>query len=111
MNYLIPANTKKGQLILGLFRPFDLILFGTGCLITVILLAICPLTNTMVTVMVLSPAFITGFLVMPVPYYHNMMNIIIEGYEFITSRQTYRWKGWCWKYATATKRKKINRNK
>ena len=43
MNYLIPANTKRGQLILGIFRPFDLWLFGGGCLVTVILLAFLPL--------------------------------------------------------------------
>ena len=109
MNYLIPANTKKGQLILGIFRPFDLILFGTGCLITVVLLATCPLTNTWVTIVILSPALITGFLVMPVPYYHNMLNILIEAYEFITNRQTYRWKGWCYKYCTTKVKKGIKR--
>jgi len=97
VNYLIPANTKKGQLILGLFRPFDLWLFGGGILATVILLAFLPLTSTWVTILILSPALITAFLVMPVPYYHNMLNIIIEMYEFITNRQTYRWKGWCYK--------------
>lgn len=100
MNYLIPANTKKGQLILGLFRPFDLWLFGGGVLTTVILLAFLPLNSTLVTVLILSPALITGFLVMPVPYYHNMLNIIVEMYEFITNRQSYRWKGWCWKSVT-----------
>ncbi len=97
MNYLIPANTKRGQLILGLFRPFDLILFGCGILTTIILLAVMPLSSTLVTILVLSPAIITGFLVMPVPYYHNMLNIIVELYEFLTNRQTYRWKGWCYK--------------
>lgn len=97
MNYLIPANTKKGQLILGLFRPFDLILFGTGILVTVIFLAIMPLTSTAVTILVLSPAVITGFLVMPVPYYHNILNIIIELYEFLTNNQEYIWRGWCYK--------------
>lgn len=97
MNYLIPANTKRGQLILGLFRPFDLWLFGGGILTTIILLAFLPLSNTTVTILTLSPAFITGFLVMPVPYYHNMLNIVVEMYEFLTSRQTYRWKGWCYK--------------
>ena len=97
MNYLIPANTKRGQLILGLFRPFDLYLFGGGILVTTILLAIMPLESTLVTILVLSPAMICGFLVMPVPYYHNMLNIIIEMYEFLTNRQTYRWKGWCYK--------------
>ena len=97
MNYLIPANTKRGQLILGLFRPFDLILFGCGILVTIILLAVMPLSSTIVTIFILSPAIITGFLVMPVPYYHNMLNIIIEMYEFLTNRQTYSWKGWCYK--------------
>lgn len=106
MNYLIPANTKQGQLIFSIFRPFDLMLFGAGILITILLLAICPLTNTWVVVLVLSPACVTGFLVVPVPYYHNMLNIIVEGYEFYTNRQTYRWKGWCYKYES-TKRKKF----
>ena len=96
-NFLIPANTKRGKLILGLFRPFDLALFGCGLLVTFILLAFLPLVNTWVVILILSPAFITAFLVMPVPYYHNMLNIIVELYEYLTNRQTYRWKGWCWK--------------
>ena len=104
--YLIPANTKRGQLILGLFRPFDLYLFGGGVLVTFLLIAFLPLTNTMVTVLCVSPAVITGFLVMPVPYYHNMMTIIIEGYEFLTNRQRYRWKGWCYKNVIKVKRKR-----
>ena len=104
MNYLIPANTKKGQLILGIFRPFDLILFGSGVLVTVIFLAIMPLSSTWVTILVLSPAIICGFLVMPIPYYHNMLNIIIELYEFLTNRQTYRWRGWCYKNVQKTKK-------
>ena len=97
MNYLIPANTKRGQLILGIFRPFDLWLFGGGWLVTVILLAFLPLSSTAVTILILSPALISAFLVMPVPYYHNMLNVIVEAYEFFTNRQTYRWKGWCYK--------------
>jgi hypothetical protein len=56
--------------------------------------------------LVLSPSFITGFLVMPVPYYHNMLNIVVELYEFITNRQTYRWRGWCYRDVPKTKRKK-----
>ena len=96
-DYLIPAHTKNGQLILGIFRPFDLWLFGGGCLVTVILLAFLPLSSTAVTILILSPALISAFLVMPVPYYHNMLNVIVEAYEFFTNRQTYRWKGWCYK--------------
>ena len=96
-SYLIPANTKRGRLLLGWFRPFDLILFGSGILITFVLLAFLPMGSTWMVILILAPAIITGFLVMPVPYYHNMLNIIVELYEYLTNRQTYRWKGWCWK--------------
>lgn len=95
MNFLIPANTKKGNLIFGLFRPFDLILFGTGVFISVIFLAIMPLSSVTVTLLVLSPAMVTGFLVIPIPYYHNMLNVITELIQFLTNRQKYVWKGWC----------------
>ncbi len=38
MNYLIPANAKKGTLIFGMFTKFDLVLFGIGILVSVLLL-------------------------------------------------------------------------
>ena len=95
--YLIPANTKRGRLLVGWFRPFDLALFGSGVLVTFVLLAFMPMENVWMTIVVLAPAVITGFLVMPVPYYHNMLTILVELYEYLTNRQTYRWKGWCWK--------------
>ena len=95
--YLIPANTKRGRLLFGWFRPFDLALFGSGVLVTFVLLAFMPMENVWMTIVVLAPAVITGFLVMPVPYYHTMLTIIVELYEYLTNRQTYRWKGWCWK--------------
>ncbi len=98
MNYLIPANTKKGSLIFGLFRPFDLILFGTGVLISIIFLALIPLASVPVTILILSPAIITGFLVVPIPYYHNMLTVFGELIEFLTNRQKYIWKGWCVEY-------------
>ncbi|MBE6157415.1 MAG: hypothetical protein E7160_01320 [Firmicutes bacterium] len=103
-DYLIPANTKKGQLILGVFRKFDLILFTSGCLVTIVLLAFMPLTSTVTTILILMPAAICGFLVMPVPYYHNMLTVIAELYEYLTTPQTYTWKGWCYKDGK-TKRK------
>ena len=104
--YLIPANTKRGKLILGWFRPFDLILFGTGILITMIFLAFIPIDNVMVTIIVLAPAVITGFLVVPVPYYHNILNIVVEMYQFYTGRRQYLWKGWCYKSGCVKKRSK-----
>ena len=106
-NYLIPANTKKGQLILGMFKPFDLILFGSGVLITLLFLIILPLESTVVTIIVLAPALITGFLVMPVPNYHNMLTVIADLIEFFTTQRSYLWKGWCVGY----ERDKKNRQK
>ena len=38
--YLIPANSNRGKLIFGFFRPVDLIVFGTGIFATFILLLI-----------------------------------------------------------------------
>ncbi len=96
-DYLIPANTKKGQLILGMFRTSDLILLIAGVFTTVMILALIPITSTLGTILALSPGVICAMLVAPVPYYHNVLNIIIEVYDYLTSRQTYRWKGWCYK--------------
>ena len=36
--YLIPANSKRSMLILGLFEVIDLWIFGIGALITFILI-------------------------------------------------------------------------
>lgn len=102
--YLIPANTKSGKLIFNIFRPFDLALFGTGLFVTLILLAFSNGVDLLTTMIILSPALITGFLVLPVPYYHNMLNIIVDIYQFLTNRQKYRWKGWCYKDVTKTKK-------
>lgn len=97
MNYLIPANTKRGQLILGLFRPFDLILVGSGVAVTILLLALLPLSSTFMTVLALLPGGVCAILVTPLPYYHNVLNGIIEVYSFLTSTQKYKWKGWCYR--------------
>lgn len=95
MNYLIPANTKKGQLLLGIFRPIDLIIFAVGVSITLLFITILPLSSTLVTIIVLLPALVTGFLVVPIPYYHNMLIVISELIEFYTTQRNYKWKGWC----------------
>lgn len=105
-SYLIPANTKSGRLILGIFKPFDLILFGTGIIITVLFMTIMPLESTLVTVIIMLPALITGFLVIPIPYYHNMLSVILELIEFLTNQRNYKWKGWCASYGSEKTRTK-----
>ena len=93
--FLIPANSKKSMLILGLFKPFDLILFGCGIGATLLMLIILPLENLTVTAIALSPAIITAFLVFPVAHYHNVLSILIDIFKFYTERQKFVWRGWC----------------
>lgn len=95
-NYLIPANSKKSQLILGFFRGIDLILFGSGVGITLILLLTIQSANMGVMLLILAPALITGFLVMPVPNYHNVLQFIVNVYTYFSERRRYYWKGWCY---------------
>ena len=94
-NYLIPANSKKSQLILGFFRGIDLILFGSGVGITLILLLTIQSTNMGVMLLILAPALITGFLVMPVPNYHNVLQFIVNICTYFSERRRYYWRGWC----------------
>lgn len=98
--YLIPANSKKSELILGMFTWVDLILFGTGVLITVILIVVfqSQLDTIGPILAVLAPALISAFLVFPVPNYHNVLQLLVNIYTFFFVRpMTYKWRGWCYK--------------
>ena len=94
-NYLIPANTKRGQLILGLFQPVDLIILLVSIAITLVLVALLPMTEVGFAVLAITPGLIGGFLVLPVAYYHNVRQLITEMFLYLTSRKRYIWKGWC----------------
>jgi hypothetical protein len=94
-SYLIPANSKKSLMIFGLFYTFDLILFGTGVGITLLLLLILPIDQLPIAIIAIMPALITGLLVFPVPNYHNILTVLIDLWNFVTTRQKYVWKGWC----------------
>ena len=94
-NFIIPANTKKSQLILGFFTPTDLIIFLTGVSLTVILLLIMQNASFIELVLILLPALVTGFLVMPVPNYHNVLQLLTNIIDFYKGRRNYYWKGWC----------------
>ena len=95
MQFLIPANSKKSMLLLGVFTTFDLILFASGISVTIIMLLIIAPNTLFAAVIDLMPAVICGFLVLPVPNYHNIRIILQEAYKFFTSRQKFIWKGWC----------------
>lgn len=95
-NYLIPANSKKSMLILGFFTGVDLVIFAVGCTITLGLLF---MFNNKVEIgsllLILSPALVSAFLVMPVPNYHNVLQLLTNIVMFIFGKKRFYWKGWC----------------
>ena len=98
--YLIPANTKKGQLILGVFYPIDLIIFGVGLAITFIALIIVTDlgVGTWASILAIIPGGIAGILVFPFPNYHNVRVALGEVINFYSNNRNYKWRGWCAKY-------------
>lgn len=93
--FMIPANTKKSQLIFNIFRTSDLILFGTGATFTLIFLFLFKGNTLIEMVIKLAPVCITGLLVMPIPNYHNVLVFLQEMITFYNNRRVYIWKGWC----------------
>lgn len=94
--FLIPANSKRSMLIFGLFNKFDLVLFGSGLGVSFILLLLLPLDNLLIALLAIAPGLVTGFLVIPVPNYHNILTVLKSIFEFYTNNQKYVWKGWCY---------------
>ncbi len=94
--FLIPANSKRSMLIFGLFNKFDLVLFGSGLGVSFILLLLLPLDSLLVALLAIAPGLVTGFLVIPVPNYHNILTVLKSIFEFYTNNQKYVWKGWCY---------------
>src|SRR5574344_745075 len=84
--YLIPANSKKSMLI-----------FCVGICMTILLLIILPTENVAVAICCVIPGLIAAFLVLPVPNYHNMLQLIAIILNFYTERQKFIWKGWCYR--------------
>ena len=100
-NYLIPANANRGKLILGFFRGIDLAIFGIGVGTTFLLIMIFQgmLNDWAIAVAVLTPALVAAFLVIPVPYQHNVLVLLTCIYRyFFVDRQKFYWKGWCNNY-------------
>lgn len=93
--FLIPANSKRSMLIFNMFNKFDIVLFGCGIGLTLILLVILDISGLLVALIALAPALITGFLVVPVPNYHNILTIIKSVINFYLGRRDFIWKGWC----------------
>lgn len=104
-SYLIPANSKRSMLYFGYFNKVDLIIFGIGLGVSMLLLMFLPVDEFWVAVLAISPALICGFLVVPIPNYHNIRTVIGNAWNFYTTRQRYVWKGWCFDSGEETSKK------
>ena len=97
-NYLIPANASRGKYYFSYFRLVDLIIFLVGVALTLVLLFIFQneMHNTWIAIGTLIPVGICTFLVIPIPYQHNVLVLLTAIYKYyFVNQQTYKWKGWC----------------
>jgi hypothetical protein len=93
--YLVPANTKKSTLILGMLRPIDLLILCIGIIISVILLMIMSEVSTLMMILACIPMTVGLILVLPIPNYHNTLVALQSIIRFYNERRNYIWKGWC----------------
>lgn len=97
--YLIAANSKRGQLIFNIFRPVDLYIALGGGIATIVLFFILNPSTLLPAVITLLPLAICAFLVIPIPNYHNILCVLGNIYKFyFVEKQEYKWRGWCAKY-------------
>ena len=103
-SYLIPANSKKSMLIFGFFNTVDMIIFCCGIGFSFLLLMFMPVEEFWAAILAILPGFICVFLVFPIPNYHNVRTVIINAWNFYTTRQKYIWKGWCFEDGETNKK-------
>ena len=108
--YLIPANSKKGQLIFNIFRPIDLVVLLIGACTTLIMMLVFTDDDFWLMIIKLMPIAICALLVMPIAYYHNVLVFIEEAVRYyideINGNNRFIWKGWCASHVFNGERKK-----
>ena len=103
-SYLIPANSKKSMLIFGYFNTTDLIIFCCGIGLSFLLLMFIPVEEFWAALVAIAPGALAALLVFPIPNYHNVRKVIMNAWEFYTTRQKYIWKGWCFEHGERDKK-------
>ena len=93
--YLVPANTKKSLLILGMLRPIDACILSGGVAISVGLLIAFSNAGTLLMLLSCIPMVLALLLVLPIPNYHNTLVALQSVMRFYNERRNYIWKGWC----------------
>lgn len=93
--YLIPANSKKSLLFMGMFNGTDLWILGTGIVISLIFMFAISDDSLLALVIKIFPIGAAVTMVLPVPYYHNVITFIMEVIAYLQATKEYKWRGWC----------------
>ena len=95
---LVPANTKRSTLILGMYRPLpDLLILAIGVVSTIIGLMMLNQAGMLLIILACLPMLLAVFLTLPLPNYHNMLCGIQSILSFYNERRNFIWRGWCLK--------------
>lgn len=93
---LVPTNTKKSTLVLGMYRWVpDIVILAVGITVTVGLLLAFPDVGTLLMLLICLPMLISVFITLPIPNYHNMLGAIQSIIGYYYGRRKYIWRGWC----------------
>ena len=99
MIFIAPKNFKRGRLIGNKYRIIDLVIACTLILISVVLVLTYVLNsgkNIIVIMIMLLPALAAGLILIPLGFYHNLVQRIILWINFMASRKVWKWQGTYW---------------
>lgn len=96
MNHIAPKNFKRGRLIGNKYRPIDLII--SFCFITISIVAILSYalnggTNLIVIMILLIPCLFAALILVPLDFYHNVIQRIFLWLIYITGKRDWKWQG------------------
>lgn len=98
MQFNMPKNFKRGQFYFNSFRAIDLIIGITGTVLSLILILIYLLGFNgrnvwMILLLLLFPGLVCVILVIPMPNYHNVMELLKIWVNWTRKKRKYVWRG------------------
>lgn len=96
MNFIAPKNFKRGRLIGNKYRPIDLVIaigLITFSVVFVLTYALGGGTNLIVIMILLMPCLFSALILVPLDFYHNVIQRLFLWISFITGRKEWKWQG------------------
>lgn len=96
MNHIAPKNFKRGRLIANKYRLIDLIiafLLISTSVITVLTYVLNNGTNLVVILIMLIPCLFAALILIPLDFYHNIIQRIFLWFLYLTSKKQWKWQG------------------